>query len=510
MRRAAWLLALLLIVQAEPDARGAPAPRSRRPALRARIEAALRSSPAARRAFWGIQVVAASTGARLFETNPARLFLPASNAKLFTTALALMRLGPDYRFETSIRSDDKPDAAGRIAGDLRLVGGGDPILSARVIPYQKGPNPGDPLQAIDALAAQTAASGVRRIEGDIVGDDTAWVWEPYPDGWAQDDAVWDYGAPVSALCVNDNIFSLRLRASGTLASVTLSPPLEFYDIDNRVRAGPGLATKVRVERLPGSGQLRLWGTLGSDPASETQMLLAIDEPALYAARALAEALARRGIVIAGRPAARHRYANELPAGDPTRLDAGGSAASPSGFALARRASPPLVELLRVIDKVSQNLHAEMVLREVGRIRRGSGTRDAGLDEEAQFLSEAGILGDEFHFSDASGLSSSDMVTPEAVVKLLRYMHRTPLRDTWVSLLPVGGEDGTLATRFAGAAAARRIHAKTGSLSQVAALSGYIDSRTRGTLVFSILVNNFNAPASEIRAIIDRIALMLAE
>ena len=384
------------------------------------------------------------------------------------------------------------------------------MLSARVVPYQKGPTTGDPLQAIDALAEQVAAGGVRRIDGDIVGDDTAYVWEPYPEGWAQDDAVWDYGAPVSALCVNDNVFSLRLRASGAGAAITLSPPLEFYDIDNRVRAGPGLPTEVRAQRLPGSRQLRLWGTLASDPAGETHLLLAIDEPALYAATALADALSRRGIAIAGRPVARHRYANELPESDPMRLDAAGTAAAPSGFALARRTSPPLVELLRVIDKVSQNLHAEMMLREVGRVRRSKSTRDAGLEEEAQFLAEAGILRDEFHFADASGLSSSDMVSPEAVVKLLRYMHGTPLRDAWVSLLPVGGEDGTLLTRFSGAAAARRIHAKTGSLSQVAALSGYIDSRTRGTLVFSILVNNFTAPAAEIRALIDRIALALTE
>jgi len=182
--------------------------------LRARIESALEASPAAKRAFWGIQVVKIASGETVFQLNAERLFVPASNTKLFTTALALQRLGPDYRFETTIRADAPPDASGRVIGDLRLVGGGDPLLSGRAVPYQKGAAAGNPLQAIEALADQVFAAGVRRIEGDIVGDDTAYVWAPYPEGWAQDDAVWDYGAPVSALAVGDNVVTLALRGSG--------------------------------------------------------------------------------------------------------------------------------------------------------------------------------------------------------------------------------------------------------------------------------------------------------
>jgi len=178
--------------------------------LRRRLDAILRVSAAAQRAHWGIEVVQASTGARLYETNAGRLFLPASNAKLFTTALGLMRLGAGYRFETTVRADALTASSGRLAGTLSLRGGGDPMLSGRAVPYHKNAIPGDPLQAIEALADQVFASGVRRIDGDIAGDDTAWVWEPYPEGWAQDDTVWDYGAPVSALTVNDNVFWLRL------------------------------------------------------------------------------------------------------------------------------------------------------------------------------------------------------------------------------------------------------------------------------------------------------------
>jgi D-alanyl-D-alanine carboxypeptidase/D-alanyl-D-alanine-endopeptidase (penicillin-binding protein 4) len=486
-----WILPLFLLLRIAPAQ-----------PLRERIEAVLESSPAAQRAFWGIQLVDLDSGATLFQSNPNRLFVPASNTKLFTTALALMRLGPDYRFHTSIRAAAAPDTSGRIAGELRLVGGGDPMLSARAVPYQKGPALGDPLQAIDALAEQVFSSGVRRIDGDIVGDDTAYVWAPYPEGWVQDDTVWDFGAPVSALAVNDNVFSLALRANGSTRrtpALSLSPALEYYFIDNRVRTGPGLENKVYVDRLPGSRQLRLWGTMSSDPASSTSLLLAIDDPALYAACALAGALTRRGIAISGRPVALHRFANQTEAPP-----------APTGLGLARRDSPPLIELLRIIDKVSQNLHAEMVLREVARVRKGTGSREAGLEEAGAFYSEIGLADTQYRFLDGSGLSPGGLVAPAAVVKLLGAMYRSQYRDVWISLLPLGGEDGTLATRFEGSSEARRIHAKTGTLSHVAALSGYADSRSRGWLAFSILVNNFNAPGAEIRALIDKIALLLTE
>ena len=447
--------------------------------LERRIDGMIRSSAVAERSFWGVEVVEVSTGRRLVELNQRRLFTPASNTKLFTSALVLSELGPAYRFETTVASERAPDAAGRLMGDLRLVGGGAP------------------LPAIDDLADQVVARGVRRIEGDIVGDDTAYVWEPYPDGWDQDDTVWDFGAPVSALAVNDNVIALDVRAAGNRAVVTVSAALDYYALDNRVRVGAHLENKVHLERLMGSRQLRLWGTLNSEPAGETRFLVAVDDPALYAAYALAEALVARGVTIAGRPVARHRHPNER-------------AAAQEAVVLARRSSPALVELLGIMDKVSQNLYAEMFLREVAREREGDGTRAAGIEMMRRFLAGAGIKADEYSLNDGSGLSGSNLVTPEAVVKLLRFMYNSKQRETWMSLLPVGGKDGTLATRFAGQPAGHRVHAKTGTLTHASALSGYVQSASRGTLAFSILTNNYGTPAADVRALIDRIALALAE
>ncbi|MGA2740108.1 MAG: D-alanyl-D-alanine carboxypeptidase, partial [Bryobacteraceae bacterium] len=197
----------------------------------ARIAAFLDASPVARTSFWGVRIIDLGRDRVLFEHNADRLFLPASNAKLFTTALALVRLGPDYRFQTRVLADRTPGQDGCVES-LRLVGGGDPNLSGRAIPYSRDAPSGDPLAAIEDLAAQVAARGVRCVSADIVGDDTTYLWQPYADGWSIDDPVWDYGAPVSALSINDNTQALMVLP-GSYASdparIVLTPPVEYYE-----------------------------------------------------------------------------------------------------------------------------------------------------------------------------------------------------------------------------------------------------------------------------------------
>ncbi len=470
--------------------------------LSQKIPFLIEASPAARSAFWGIQIFDLSTGRTLYSLNSSRLFLPASNAKLFTAALALDRLGPDFRFRTRVLSQTAPDEAGVIHGSIRLVGGGDPNLSARAVPYRVGPATGDPLVHLEDLADQVAAHGVTRIEGGIVGDDTWYVWEPYPDGWAIDDAHYDYGAPVSALTVNDNSFTLTLHPgerTGDLADLDLLPPVEYYAIDNRVRtAPPGGAPKIWLDRQPGSRQLRLWGALPVDGPAQA-LVLAVDDPAAYAARAFRAALENRGIVVEGGVTARHRFPNEPAMSEPD-----------DSFQLASHESAPLIDDLGITAKVSQNLHAELALRAVARARGGVGSRQEGLDEMEAFLEEIGISGNAYSFNDASGLDRTDLVTPAAVIKLLRHMYASRERESWIALLPIGGQDGTLSARFPDVPGAARIHAKTGSLTHVAALSGYAQRKDGSWIAFSILVNNYNGPAAEIRSVIDRICTLILE
>jgi len=471
------------------------------------IDRLLESSPTARGAFWGIQVVDLKTGRTLYQLNADRLFVPASNTKLFTTALALMRLGPQFTFETRVTADRPPDADGCIRGSLRLVGGGDPNLSARAVPYQPeparaAPAPGYALAALAELAGQVAAKGVKCIDGDIVGDDTWYVWEPYAEDWSIDDPTYEYGAAVSAIAINDNALTVSVSPGareGDPAALTLEPAVEYYAIDNRIRTvAAGGGSPIHVHRAPGSLELELSGTIPLG-APDQLLALGIEDPAEYAALALRQLLEERGITVNGGAVARHLLPGD--AAD-ARVEAS------DGLVLARHVSAPLVEDLRIIDKASQNLHAEMALRAVGRERRGVGSRAAGLDELRAFLTEAGVGDTSYNIEDGSGLARPNLVTPAAVVKLLRYMYNSPSRSTWISFLPVAGRDGTLAFRFEDTPAAGRIHAKTGTMAHVDALSGYAQRRDGSWVAFSILVNNSNQSVAAVRAVMDKICILL--
>ena len=480
---------------------------SKAASLAERIEKLLGTSATTRAAFWGIQIVDVASGQTLYELNPERFFVPASNTKLFTTALALTRLGPDFTFRTRVLADAAPDAGGRIHGSLVLAGGGDPNLSGRAIPYRMGSATGNPLAALDDLADQVAARGVKRIDGDIVGDDSWYVWEPFAEGWAVDDLQYDYGAAVSALTLNDNSLALAVQPgerAGDLAAVSLNPPVEFYPIENRIRTVDGGARKIDFERDPDGSQVRLWGSIPLRDRGET-LLLGVADPARFAAQAFRQALEERGIVVGGGAIARHLYRDQ-----PADLKQAPAATDLSGVELARRTSAPLIEDLRVTGKVSQNLHAELALRAVGRARRNVGSIEAGLEELKLLLGEAGIDPASWDINDGSGLARPNLVTPSAVVKLLRFMMASPAHDAWLSLLPVAGRDGTLSARFGDSPAAGRVYAKTGTVSHVSALSGYARRPDGSWIAFSILANNYNGPASEIRGVIDSICALLVE
>jgi D-alanyl-D-alanine carboxypeptidase/D-alanyl-D-alanine-endopeptidase (penicillin-binding protein 4) len=458
--------------------------------LQEQVERILRSTPAAQRALWGIKAVDAATGRTLAAVDPGRLFRPASNAKLFTAAYALTSLGPGHTLTTRVLGTAALDRSGRLAGDLILVGGADPSLSGQPA-FRKSEQPGDPLQAVEDLAAQVAAAGVKRVDGDVIGDDTLFPWEPYPDGWTVDDSTWDYGAPVSALMVGDGALKVRIicGAAGAPPSLVLIPPVEYFAIEHRVHCGSKGKPDLTVERS--RGLLRISGDL---PVAGAEFAFAVDDTARYAAYALRDALLRRGIAVRGGAVARHRAP-----GDPY--------SPPQGVELARRTSPPMLQLLRTMNKVSQNQYAEILVRETARVRGGSGSLEEALEARKKYLLSIGIPETAARLADGSGLARQNLVTPNAMVTLLLAMHASTQRNEWLSLLPVGGVDGTLEDRFAGNPNGRRVRAKTGTLTAVSALSGYADRRRGGRTAFTIVVNNYDAPTSEIRALVDRIALL---
>jgi serine-type D-Ala-D-Ala carboxypeptidase/endopeptidase (penicillin-binding protein 4) len=475
----------------------APAPPTE---LNQRLDAILARAGVAR-GFWGIEIEDLDSGRILYSRDADRLFAPASNAKLFTTAATLALLGTGYRIQTTVESSAPPDSSGRIGGDLVLVGRGDANLSGRALPFAiKTERPFPPTRVLDELADQLVARGIKAVEGDIVGDDSFFADEPYGEGWSQEDVVSLWGAPVSALAINDNVVFLNIAPAarpGEPAFFSLSPFAEYYRIDNRVLTTPaGSARNISIRHRPGSHHLELRGTIPLDDPGYGEAL-AVDDPAHWSALLLRDALARRGIVVYGRVRARH-----LEPGPPS--PAGTSFAPQPPVVLAAHLSSPLALDIVVTNKVSQNLHAEMLLRLLGREKGSSGSVAGGLQVLRGFLALAGIAPEEYAFYDACGLSRQDLVSPRATTKLLRYATRQNWGAGFIDSLPLAGVDGTLASRLQTLPAGAVLHAKTGSLEHVNVLAGYLTTAAGQHLVFSLMANNFNLAGKQAAAVLDEI------
>lgn len=540
LRHRARVFAAVLLLLYFPMAAMAAAPARKKPRkkpLAVQIQEVL-SQPQLLRAHWGVHAVDLETGKVLFSLNPDQLFLPASNAKLFTTAAVLASAGPDYRFHTTVESTAKPDDQGWLAGDLVLVGRGDPNISGRVMPYQLKTERVPPhTQVLEELADKVAQSGVKTVSGDLIADDTFYSPEAFAPGWAQDDLQWSDGAPVSALSFNDNLVFVNIQPgaqAGDQAVITVEPDIEYYQMDNRIMTtAAGVARKIGIHRDPGSKTITLWGSLPlGDPGMKEPM--AIEDPAEFTARLFQTLLERRGITIAGKARARHGdiaqffdqqaqpAAAAVTQAPGSQADAQATAPSATQAAtpatpvsqqpqitiLAEHVSLPLIEDARVTNKTSQNLHAELDFRLAGKLGGFSGSFAGGSAAVKQFLLQAGVKEEEFVLLDGSGLSRRDLVTPRAVVTLLSYAARQPWGPAYESSLPISAVDGSLADRFLNTPAAGLIHAKTGTLSHVNALSGYGQTVLGRRFAFSIFCNNHNLGSSKIPPVIDSIVQLL--
>jgi D-alanyl-D-alanine carboxypeptidase/D-alanyl-D-alanine-endopeptidase (penicillin-binding protein 4) len=480
------------------------------------------ADPEVARGVWGIEVVARDTGQKLYAVNENKLFTPASNTKLFTTTAALALIGPDYHFRTTVETSAIVDKYGRLTGDLVLVGRGDPNLSGRTLPYHLRTQRNEPpIHVLEDLADQLVQKGLKYVDGDVIADDSYYVFERYGEGWTQDDLVWEWGAPVSALTINDNVLFVGIMPAdhpGDRAFVTITPYAEYYRLDNRIiTTPPGTGPrKIYINREPGSNLLTLWGNIPADDSGANEAL-AVEDPADFASQLFRSLLEKRGIVVYGRTRTRHNELASLSTFSVTAVasarggDAGPVARTSSPLVLASYESQPLGDDLRVINKVSQNLHAELLLRLLGREKGATGTIEGGLEVVRGFLTQAGIQSDEYVFYDGSGLSRQNLVTPHAVVKLLTYAGQQPWGALFEDTLPVGGIDGSLADRFRVSTAQESVHGKTGSLGHVNALSGYATTLKGQRVVFSILANNHNMTSKRALETIDNIVeAILAE
>lgn len=472
-------------------------------ALQTSISEVLRR-PELEAAIVGIKVVSLDSGKVLFEENAKKLLRPASNMKLYTVAAAMDRLTPDYRFQTSVYATSRPNSSGVLHGDLTIYGRGDPSIAARF-------NSGDYFKGINDLAAQIAAAGVKRVEGDLVGDETYFEGAPYGSGWNWEDLHWWYGAEVSSLTINDNALDLLIKPGvdvGQPAVITTGPPDPLLKIVNKVVTGQRSSRRdLNMYRTLNSDILEIAGSIPLDDRGFTAGI-GMSHPALLFVYLLRTALAQRGVTVTGK-------SRTIPPAN--FLGVGPAPQPPTRIEIASMQSPPFSLVAAQTLKPSQNLYTEIILRTLGKVAGPTATATnnirsneaAGLEVVKTFLKEAGVNVTPLSLTDGSGLSRNDMITPEASVQLLTYMSRHRYATVFREALPIAGVDGTLRNRMRGTVAENNVRAKTGSLSSAATLSGYVTTAAGENLVFSIMVNNYPED-TEIRTLcIDPIAVLLA-
>lgn len=467
--------------------------RDSRSELRVAIDSML-ADPKFRSMQWGVLIVDPGRGETLYAHNAGKLFIPASNQKLLTGAVALHHLGPDYRFTTTFIADGPIDG-GVVRGDLQVVGTGDPSVSDRMA--------GDAMVPLRAAAESLATRGITRVTGALVAGGDAFPDATLGFGWSWDDLDFPYSAGVDELYLNEGYLSIAVRGgakAGDPPTLRTRPARAFPRVRVlAVTVPPGATARlgVRHDSLD-QGAVIVDGSVGAGD-SATVRLSFRDQRRAYL-EALGEALRDRGIVLEG--------------GVTTGASGGDQRSAaprePAGYPLFATMSPPLRDILPHFEKPSQNQIGEILLRALGRSRKNVGSADSGARVIREQLLAWGAAGDGLVVRDGSGLSRHNVVTPETIVRVLDAMRRGPHFAVFHDALPIAGVDGTIRTRMRGTPAEGNVHAKTGTLDMVRSLSGYVSTADGRPLLFSMLSNNWTVPVREIEAVQDAIAVRLAQ
>jgi serine-type D-Ala-D-Ala carboxypeptidase/endopeptidase (penicillin-binding protein 4) len=475
------------------------------PEVQAKIQNVL-SRPNLQRGNIGVKIVSLDTNKIVYEQNAEKYFMPASNMKGYTIAAALEKLSPDFRFVTSVYATALPDANGVIKGDLTIYGRGDVSLSNTF--YD-----GDYYKGLDVLADKIVQSGVKRIEGNLIGDETYFSGSAIPNGWEWDDLQWKSGAEISALPLNDNLVELSVKSGvtvGASCAVLILPINPVIRVVNRCStSAAGTLRTLKIEKKLAQNIIEISGTL---PVGDKGFnnFITVSHPSELFTALLKQRLQMKGVTIAGQ--ARIFGAAEKSALiAETRLPF---------IEIAKLESPPLSVLAAKTLKPSQNTYTETILwtlgEEIGRKQTpveptdlsNKPSSELGLSVVDRFLNEIGMPPDGVIQWDGSGLSRHNLITPASAVSLYTYMSKSRYANVWRDALTIGAVDGTLKNRFKGTVAANNVRGKTGTIDQVSSLSGYVTTAANERLVFSIIVNGVEE--SQLRqATIDEIVIALA-
>ena len=444
---------------------------------------------------WGVKVVSLDSGNVLFDRNGDKLMKPASNTKMYSGSLALDRLGPDFKIRTSFYADAKPDAAGKIHGNLTVYGRGDPSYASRF-------NNDDYTVGLQKIVNAVTAAGIKEVEGDLIGDESYFRGPPYGTDWAVDDLQEYYGALSSSLMLEDNVVDWTIKAGakiGDPGQLVIKPAGEFLKFENRTKtiAKDG-KTAISFYRPLGEDTVYFMGDIALGGKHSDSV--AVHRSALWYVTLLKEALAKQGVKVDGGLRTRNWLDEDAAPIDYTKQ-----------VEVAAVEGAPLSDILAKTLKPSQNLYAHTLLLLAGKKAQPASktktSQEIGLAEMEKFLGEVGIKKGRVMLEEGSGLSRGCLLTPASSVTLLTFMTKHKSAKIFYDDLPIAGVDGSLRTRFKGTAAENNVHAKTGSLEYVNTISGYVTNKAGEKLVFSVMLNNYNGGG---RAEADKVVLMLAE
>lgn len=440
----------------------------------------------------GVDIFSIDKDKTIYSLNEYKNFVPASTIKLLTTGAALHYLGSDFVYSNQVYLDGNIKDNGEFIGNIIIRGSGDPTLSLDYYDNEK--------VIFDKIVSKLDSLGIKSIKGNIIGDDNYFDDEYYPSGWAWDDMKYSYSSQVGALNIYDNSIQVNITSSekrNETANLNLIPNSDFVRIVNNVIASSESEyNEISFERDPITNFFEFFGTIPFDPLRRDTVKeeIAVDNPTLYYLSNFSDHLRHFNI----------RFKGAL-------IDIDDWNETPVYFKIKdkiTKLSPPLADILEVVNRKSNNLTAEVILKTIGKEAAGDGSFDSGVRLVEKFIQKFYERTD-FNIVDGSGLSRLNFISPEVITQLLKYMYNTDDRAIFINSLAQPGQEGTLKRRMKNTTAQNRIFAKTGSMNGVSNIAAYIISERGETFIASLFFNNFTMTQAEINNLQDLIIMRLA-